>query len=65
MDTYELPTVNHMEGMERDMNDDLISRQEAIDKWNALDNPDEYIVLKGKAALIVSILLEIYEEKRE
>lgn len=39
--------------------DDLISRREAIDKCNALDNPDEYIVLKGKAALIASILLEI------
>lgn len=43
--------------------DDLISRQEAIDKWNALDNPDEYIVLKGKAALIAMLLLEAYGEQ--
>lgn len=31
METYELCIVNHVEGMERDMKDDLISRQAAID----------------------------------
>ena len=37
----------------------LISRQQAIDEVKKLDSPDEYIVLKGKAALIAKILLLI------
>ena len=38
---------------------DLIDRQAAIDAKNSLDDPEEYIVLKGKAALIAKILLDI------
>lgn len=40
METYELCIVNHVEGMERDMNDDLISRQDAIDA--AVEAADEW-----------------------
>lgn len=38
---------------------DLIERQAAIDAKNSLGEPEEYIVLKGKAALIAKILLDI------
>lgn len=42
---------------------ELINRQEAVDERNSLDNPDEYIILKGKAALIAKILLELAERR--
>lgn len=45
--------------------DDLLDKREAEDEWNTINMPDEYIVLKGKAALIAKILLELSERRTE
>lgn len=73
METYGLCTVNHVEGMERDMKDDTVSRQAAIDAHCELCEdkgfcgdicPDVEVfrLIPSAIGRVVAIVVDEYEE---